>query len=206
MYKRGNSSINTFLQKSSKPIDKKVDSLSTKMSHNSIVNNSKLNDSTTLGSTTFFTELFAKLETTYLQQFEQQPSKTWLKEQQKKYTAEEIEDVFTRVEAWCVEHTGYCKKRKNLGRVFTQFAKDLKKNKDVDVPAYVLEGFTNFYKAKGINLDAANTSNTTKQKMHAVAKKVAEHYKTKLDAKKVTTSSRSYRKNCGTITRLIYTT
>ena len=186
MYKRGNSSINTFLQKSSKPIHKKVDSLSTKMSHNSIVNNSKLNDSTTLGSTTFFAELFAKLETTYLQQFEQQPSKTWLKEQQKKYTEQEIEDVFTRVEAYCVENTGYYKKRKNLGRVFTQFAKDLKKNKDVDVPAYVLEGFTNFYKAKGINLDAANTSNTTKQKMHAVAKKVAEHYKTKLDAKKLT--------------------
>ena len=103
-----------------------------------------------------------------------------------KGTTEEIEDVFTRVEAYCVEHTGYCKRRKNLGRVFTQFAKDLKKNKDVDVPAYVLDGFSNFYKAKGINLDAANTSNTTKQKMHAVAKKVAEHYKTKLDAKKLT--------------------
>ncbi len=156
------------------------------LADNSKLIDSKLNDSITLGSTTFFSELFAKLETTYLQQFVEQPSKTWLKEQQKKYTAEEIEDIFTRVEAWCVEHTGYCKKRKNLGRVFTQFAKDLKKNKDVDVPAYVLEGFTNFYKAKRIDLDAANTSNTTKQKMHAVAKKVAEHYKTKLDAKKVT--------------------
>ena len=172
--------------KLSEGVDKIVRAPRTELSDNSKLIDSKLNDSTTLGSTTFFSELFAKLETTYLQQFEQQPSKTWLKEQQKKYTAEEIEDVFTRVEAWCVEHTGYCKKRKNLGRVFTQFAKDLKKNKDVDVPAYVLEGFTNFYKAKGINLDAANTSNTTKQKMHAVAKKVAEHYKTKLDAKKLT--------------------
>ena len=194
MYKAGivpkniplDKNVQSIGQKDTKGLDKNIQSHWTKTSDNSIVNNSKLNDSITLGSTTFFSELFAKLETTYLQQFEQQPSKTWLKEQQKKYTAEEIEDVFTRVEAWCVEHTGYCKKRKNLGRVFTQFAKDLKKNKDVDVPAYVLEGFTNFYKAKGINLDAANTSNTTKQKMHAVAKKVAEHYKTKLDAKKLT--------------------
>ena len=183
-YKRGNSSINTFLQKCSKPIYKNVESLSTKMSHNSIVNNSEVNNSSTLGSTTFLTQLFSKLETTYLQQFQQQPSKTWIANQQKKYTQEQIEDVFMRVEAYCVEHTGYPKKRKNLGRVFTQFAKDLKK-KTVDVPAYVIDGFTNFFKSKGIDLDASNTANTTKQKMHQVVKKVSEHYGTKMDAKKV---------------------
>ena len=52
-----------------------------------------------------------------------------------------------RVEAYCVEHTGYPKKRKNLGRVFTQFAKDIASN-STDIPKYVTDGFTKFYISK----------------------------------------------------------
>ena len=175
--------VQSIGQKHTKGLDENIQSLLTKTSNNSKLSNSKLNDSNTLGSTTFFVELFAKLETTYLQQFVEQPSNTWLKKQQNKYTQEEIEEIFLSVEAYCVEHTGYCKKRKNLGRVFTQFAKDLKK--DVAVSSYILDAFTIFFKAKGLDLKADKMSKTAKSQMQNITKQVEEHYGTKLNAKRL---------------------
>ena len=173
--------------KMSEGVDKNVQGARTEMSDDNKLIDNKLKDSSTLGSTTFLTQLFSKLETTYLQQFEQQPSKTWIANQQKKYTQEQIEDVFMRVEAYCVEHTGYPKRRKNLGRVFTQFAKDIA-SKSTDTPKYVTDGFTKFYISKGVKLDAAKMSNTSKKQMLNIVKALKEHYKgIKLTADRVAT-------------------
>ena len=60
--------------------------------------------------------------------------------------------------------------------MFTQFAKDVA-SKNTDIPKYVTDGFTNFYVSKGVKLDAAKMSNTSKKQMLNIVKAIKEHYK-----------------------------